>query len=141
MRRIVRRYKKSLPIRQLALSIVDRAGSKQWAKEAALVQQWVKDHIRYRKDINGVETLATPDKTLEFRAGDCDDHSVLVASLLEAIGHPTRFVAVSFIPGKYSHVLTETLIGNKWVAVETTENVPFGWAPPKVIRSLRVHNR
>lgn len=106
-----------------------------------MIQDWVRDNITYRKDINGVETLSTPDKTLEYQIGDCDDQSVLVASLLESIGHPTRFVAVSFIPSNFSHVLTETLIGNKWVAVETTENVPFGWTPPKVIKSIRVHNR
>lgn len=130
-----------MPIRLLALRIVKSAGSKQWAEEARLIQDWVRDNITYRKDINGVETLSTPDKTLEYQIGDCDDQSVLVASLLESIGHPTRFVAVSFIPSNFSHVLTETLIGNKWVAVETTENVPFGWTPPKVIKSIRVHNR
>ena len=140
MRHIVREYKKALPIRLLALKIVERAESKQWARESRLIQEWVHNHIKYRKDINGVETLSTPDKTLEYGIGDCDDQSVLVASLLESIGHPTRFVALSFIPGSYGHVFTETLIGNKWIAVETTENVPFGWKPKNVLNFLRVHN-
>ena len=141
MRRIVREAKKSLTIRVLALKIARSAGSKQFAKEAKLIQQWVKNNIAYRRDIRGVETLSTPDKTLEFRAGDCDDQSILVASLLESIGHPTRFVAVGFIPGKYSHVLTETLLGTKWVALETTEKrAGFGWFPKNVRSVLRINN-
>lgn len=141
MRRIVRDYKKSMPVRLTAMRIVESAGPKQWVQEARNIQQFVRDRIRYLKDVRGVETIQTPDKTLELRQGDCDDKSILTASLLESIGHPTRFVAVSFMPGIYSHVLVETLIGNKWVPVETTvENKTLGWFPPHVLKSLRVHN-
>lgn len=140
MRRIVREYKKSLPIRLLALKIVRRNGQKQWLREAESIQQFVRDKIRYVKDIRGVETLSTPDKTLEVGQGDCDDKSILAASLLESIGHPTRFVAVGFVPGQFCHVLVETLIGSKWISIETTENVGVGWIPPNVTNSYRVHN-
>ena len=134
MSQFVRRYKKTLPLRELALAIVDRVGgSKNFSGEVKAVQDYVRKNIRYRKDVNGVETLSTPIKTLEYRAGDCDDQSVLVATLLEAIGHPTRFVAIKLNPlGNFVHVYTETKIGPKWYSVETTENWPIGYEPPGV---------
>lgn len=140
MRRLVREGKTSLPVRLTAMKIVERLPPKKWGMQVAAVQNWVQKNIRYLKDVRGVETLTTPEKTLEFRQGDCDDQSILTATLLESIGHPTRFVAVSFMPGSYSHVLTETLIGPRWVPIETTENVPMGWFPPNTLKSMRVHN-
>lgn len=133
MGQFVREYKKTLPMRELALSIVNHVrGDKNFAAEVRAIHAYVRKNIRYRKDINGVETLASPIKTLEYRAGDCDDQSVLVATLLEAIGHPTRFVAIKMKPfGPFVHVFTETKIGPRWVPVETTENWPVGMAPPK----------
>ena len=133
MRRLVREYKKTLPMRQLALSIVRHVnGHKNFAGEVRAIHDYVRRNIRYVKDVNGVETLATPIATLENRAGDCDDQSVLLATLLESIGHPTRFVAIKMRPlGPYVHVYTETRIGPRWVPLETTENWPAGMGPPK----------
>lgn len=129
MRRLVREGKKSLPIRQTALSIVQSIPEKDHFAEISAIHAFVRDQIRYVRDINGVETIAQPDKLLEIGAGDCDDKSVLVASLLEAIGYTTRFVAVGKFPGRYSHVLPEVNVKGKWIALETTEDVGVGWFP------------
>lgn len=145
MRRLVRSGKKDLPIRQAALSVVGGLDSKDWYREALSVWNFVKENIRYVRDINGVETIQTPDKTLEFGQGDCDDQAVLIASLLEAIGHPTRFVAIGLTPANnYQHVYTETKIGNKWIPLETTEDWPFGSIPAhvwqRIKRKMPIHN-
>lgn len=102
------------------------------------IHRFVRDRIRYVKDIKGVETLQSPEKTLEIGQGDCDDKSVLVGALLESIGHPVRFKAIGFIPGVFSHVLPETKIGSKWIAVETTEPWPLGRLPPGIIQRLTI---
>lgn len=140
MRQLTRQGKKSLAVRQLALSIVRRNNGKDWVGEVRNVQRWVKRNIRYVKDIRGVETVHTPEKMIEIRQGDCDDQAILVASLLESIGHPTRFAAVGFMPGSFSHVYAETKIGNKWFPVETTEPWPLGKGPKNVISKLVVYN-
>lgn len=133
MRQLVRRYKKSLPIRQLAFAIIDRVrGHKNFRAQVQAIHAYVQSNIQFVKDVAGVETLATPIKTLEFRKGDCDDQAVLLASLLESIGHPTRFVAIKTKPfGPYVHVFTETRLGTVWVPLETTERWPAGMGPPK----------
>jgi tetratricopeptide (TPR) repeat protein len=41
-----------------------------------------------------VDFLQFPRQTLEYRAGDCDDLSILYAALLEAVGIPTAFITI-----------------------------------------------
>lgn len=129
MSRLVRDGKKSFPVRQAAVSRTQVCQSKDYACEVRTLHKFVRDGIRYVQDIRDVETLQTPDKTLEFGAGDCDDKSVLLASLLEAINHPTRFIAIGFDPGVYCHVYVETLVGTRWIALETTEPWDAGVEP------------
>jgi len=141
MRRVTRRYKSSLPIRLLAQKLTRRLPQKNYTREVAVLHKFVRDKVRYVRDIRGVETIQTPIQTLKLGSGDCDDKSILVASLLESIGHPTRFVACGFNDtGAYSHVFTQTKIGGKWVSVETTEPWPLGKAPPKITTRMIVRN-
>ena len=140
MSQLVKNGKKSPLIIELARRIVRGIPPKQWSKEIAAIQQWVKNNIRYTKDIRGVETIQTPEQTLRLRTGDCDDMSILVASLLETIGHPTRFKAIGFQPGSFNHVFPETKIAHKWVSVETTEPVGLGWIPKGVRAQIVRHN-
>ena len=121
MRSIVRAWKTEPEMRRMAGLITARCPNKDWVCEVRSVQEWVRQNIRFTSDIAEVETLQTPELTLAQRMGDCDDHSILVATLLQAIGHPARFVAVDLTGGGYSHVFTETPIGPYWHSVETTE--------------------
>jgi len=145
MRRLVLRYKKTLPIRQLALSIIDRVrgrGHKNFPAQVRALHSFVQQNIQYVKDVSDVETLATPVKTLEYRQGDCDDQAVLLASLLESVGHATRFVAISLVPlGPFVHVYTETRLGPGWIPLETTEPWPAGKGPPKFAERMVVTNK
>lgn len=124
MSKLVNQWKAAPQIRELALQITKKAPNKNWKAEAAAVHNFILKNIRYVKDVRGIETIQTPVKTLQLRAGDCDDHSTLAASLLESIGHPTRFVAAGYHGKPFSHVYCETLIGNKWLPIETTEKLP-----------------
>lgn len=140
MSRLVKQYKKDKAIRELALSLTSKLPQKSWLREVQAIHYFVKTHIRYTKDIRGVETIQTPVQTLRIGAGDCDDKSTLVASLLEAIGHPTRFAAIGFMPNTFCHVLPETKIGGQWVTVECTEPVKVGWKPKGLKSVMRQHN-
>lgn len=137
---LVKAGKKTLPVRQTALYCVKNLNQKDWHSEINCVFQFVRDNIRYVRDIRNVETLSTPEKTLEFKQGDCDDKSVLLASLLESIGHPTRFVAIGFKPNEFVHVYVETKIGQKWIALDSTEPVEMGWQPKNVVSRLIYFN-
>lgn len=140
MRALVRKGKKNPLIRQTAVELTQGMRQKDWYGEVKALHNFVRDNIRYLRDIKSVETLHTPERILRNAQGDCDDKAILLASLLESIGHPTRFLAVGFHPGKFSHVLTETKIGNKWIPLETTEPVDIGWRPRNIVNAMIVHN-
>ncbi len=140
MSRVVKRSKKHPIIRELATRIVRNVPGKNYPAELQAIQTWVKNNIRYTQDVRGVETLQYPAVTLQMGQGDCDDHAILVASLLEAIGKPTRFIAIGFQPNQCAHVLTEARVGTNWLTVETTEPVPVGWIPRGVKTRLKQHN-
>lgn len=141
MSHITKAFKTSPMVRELALSLTANLPPKNWAAEAQAIHAFVRDKIRYIKDVRGVETLQTPAQTLRIKQGDCDDKSVLVASLLESIGHPTRFVAVGFTGDKrYTHVFPQTKIAGKWVTLETTEPWPMGRHPKGVKDAMTQHN-
>jgi len=90
----------------------------------AMREQLAEDHIRF------------PVQTLQSRAGDCDDLSVLYTTLLEAVGIPAAFVTipghiyVAFSLGitideaQRFYAGTDDLIevdGDAWVPVEITD--------------------
>lgn len=140
MQGLVKQGRRNSLIREFTANLVANVPAKDFYGEAQTVFQFVQSNIRYIQDINDVETLYLPWFTLEKIVagqnifGDCDDISVLLASMLESIGHPCRFMAVSFEgPEDYSHVLIQTRIGNQWITADAAENdVEFGWQPPGI---------
>ena len=140
MAKIVKQFRHHPAIREKALSLVSHLPQKDYTGEVKAIHRFVRDDIRYVKDVRGVETLQFPVHTLyTYGQGDCDDKSMLVSALLEAVGHRTRFIAIGFSPGKFCHVFVQTKIGSKWINVETTENWPLGKGPGKVPAIMTEH--
>jgi transglutaminase-like putative cysteine protease len=140
MRDAVRAGKQNLDVRTKAVELVNGYRQKDWIAELKSLHAFVRDKIRYTKDITDVETIQTPDVTLRVKAGDCDDKVVLLCSLLESIGHPTRMVAIGFRPDEFVHVYLESRVGSTWIPAETTEPVEIGWAPKNVVSRLTIYN-
>lgn len=150
MRNLVREGKKNPLVRQTALLLIEGLPQKFHIGEIKRLFNFVKNRIRYVKDIRGVETLHSPETLLKLKQGDCDDKSILLASLLESIGYQTRFVALGFQPPiktasgfktkNYSHVFVEVFNKGKWIPLETTENVKIGWMPKNAQSALIIYN-
>ena len=139
MAKISKDYKTAPLIRELGLSLLQDVPEKQWRLEAARMLEFVQNNIRYTQDVHGVETLQTPIQTLRLRQGDCDDQSMLLASLLMTTGKPAKFVAVGQEKGVYSHVLVQTRVGGHWLWADP---IMRGWAlgrGPKY-KSMMVQN-
>ena len=126
MRDWIRQFRKDAVIRAKAQSLIADLPSKAYTREAARLFEFVRDSIRYTRDVRDVETLHWPTVTLDTGQGDCDDKVMLLGSLLESIGHPTRLVAIGLGGGPFSHVLLETRIGPRWWPMDATENWPAG---------------
>jgi len=136
MKDLKNEYKINPVVRGLAMSLVAQLPQKDYKKEILILTAYVKNQVRYTRDIAGVETLQTPLKTLEFGQGDCDDKSMLLAAMLESIGHHTRFRAVGMKKNDFCHVFPEVNFKGKWIALETTEPVKPGWVPPGIIENM-----
>jgi len=135
MRKIVGKYKSYLPIRNLAIYIARNIRNKDFYGEARAVHAYVRDNIRYIRDVHNLETLSSPIVTISIGAGDCDDMSIVVASLLESIGAKTRFVALGFGAG-LCHVITQVYIAGNWIASDPTMPWPFGRMPKNIMSSM-----
>ena len=130
MAKLAREYHTDMRVHDKARELVFPLPQKDEHAEIAAIHYFCNEVVRYVKDPVGMEWVQTPAMTLEVMQGDCDDKSTLCASLLMAIGHECRFVAVGHYPGTYSHVYVETQIeykgGGKWIPLECT--IP-GWPP------------
>ena len=132
---------KDFYVRQKAIQIFRLSGIRpkdRWGEVNALFD-WVKNNIRYTRDIFRVELLHSPRRMLELRAGDCDDMTMLLGAMLIATGHPVRLVLVGFRhrkPHMYSHIYPEVNVQGRWVPIDATVDRPIGWAPPAVWKRI-----
>jgi hypothetical protein len=126
MAALVRQGRENPAIRAQALALVSGLPQKDYLNECRRIHAFVLDAVRYVRDPRGVETLHTAEQLLQQRTGDCDDKSILAASLLETIGHKTRLVAIGLNPKGFCHVFPEVNVRGRWYPVETTEQWAFG---------------
>jgi hypothetical protein len=83
-------------LRLFAEQLVKKLFPHDYLSEYVAMLQWVRTHIRYVRDPADIEQVKTPRAVLETETGDCDDQSVLVATLCATLGAKTRFVAGAF---------------------------------------------
>jgi len=140
MTQLVKEGKKAPGIRDQALFLIRGLHQKDFPGEINALFEFVRDEIRYVMDINNVETVHMPEIVLAKRAGDCDDKSLLLASLLESIGHPTRFKAIAMQLEDFCHVYVQTKLGAKWISLDPTEDYPMGWEPSGFVNFIIQHN-
>lgn len=67
----------------------------------------VKKRWNYVNDPKGREYIASASESLQHFSGDCDDHAILMAALIRAIGGTPRIIHTG------GHLYPEMLIGNK----------------------------
>jgi len=71
---------------------------------------WVRQNIRYARDIHNVEYVKAPARLLESKQGDCDDIACLLAALCMAMGNECRFLVVGFEDKNPSHVFCQVAV-------------------------------
>ena len=124
-------------IRALALNIVAGIDPRDKWGQANAIFQWVKQNVEFRGEVD--ELIQSPVKTIKLKAGDCDDHSTLLAALLMSVGFKARFKTVASDrsqPQQFTHVYVEVFIpGKGWVPADTTVKTSvLGWQASNVTR-------
>lgn len=122
-------------IRKTAIEIIQSAGidPADHFSAAKVLYSWIRSNVAFVNDPAGVETLQAPDLTLyKLRAGDCDDHSILLATLAGSIGISARFVTLGSNVDRFSHIYPELRIRGEWLPADTTSRSGFGKKPPPI---------
>lgn len=131
-------------LRGMAIKITSKAGckTKQFHCEAKALFEWVRDNIKWIRDVRGFETLQFPQRTIAFGAGDCDDLSIVLATFAISIGIPTKFRAIGANPAKrnqftHVYVMLDPAGNGKWIAADpTVKTAAFGWESPVKFKIL-----
>jgi transglutaminase-like putative cysteine protease len=104
-----------------------------FAAQGQRIIDWVKKHIEYVPDPvtaadkdgvpQGMELVQAPLRTIQRGAGDCDDHSTLIASMGMVLGIPAEFATVKADPRRpkeFSHIYPRLLIDGDWRGADST---------------------
>lgn len=142
-------------LRKIALAITKDCPERDGRCEAEAIYHFVKKHVRYTGDIapikmgaagpvESVDLFQSALRTLEYQGGDCDDHTILVTTLLALNGiQPKMEVSAPAPEADYGHIyplagVDSKMAPTKWIPLDTT--LPgdgwFGKAAPHA-RSLR----
>lgn len=140
IRELINQYQFHTTIRKVAADITQNCNAGDSVCEVSAIFNFVSNQIKYMSDPRRNDYFSNPLETLNLRIGDCDCKSILLATLLESIGHETQ---VALIPG---HAFVRVSIkeeditklpqsayyiediGKVWVPLESTaEGAYIGW--------------
>ena len=137
--RLIREGARDFFVRQAAIDVLfaSRVRPKDYIGEITALFEWVRRHLRYTRDPFRIEVLHSARRLLELRAGDCDDHVILLGAMLKSVGHPVRLVLTgpdARRPGLFSHIYLESWSRGRWIPLDATMSHPAGWAPRTPVR-------
>jgi transglutaminase-like putative cysteine protease len=145
IRRLVDDGVKDPQVNETAIRILQNAGVNGFDRGAKLQALYaaVAANMLYVEDPVGPfgpkETVRSARRLLDLRAGDCDDFTILLASLAGTIGVPTRAVTIASdpsAPDEFSHIYPEAeLAPGLWVSLDAARpGAAYGVAPPLYFR-------
>ena len=114
-----------LPVRQ---ALQDAIGPSPYELSQAgfdTIRNWVADNIDYESDQErwGGDYWQTPEETLSYRTGDCEDFSILLCSLLRAYGIAADRIYVTLgVDGSedgHSFVIEDWYCDGEWRTIES----------------------
>lgn len=102
-------------------------------KEAEAIFRGMRRDVRYVNDVLGIDTYTHPKRTLEHRAGDCDDYSSLGCASLMAIGIPCQLEVIRTKDSpSWNHIFINAVVDESGSTFSLDASVPVkpGWRVP-----------
>ena len=127
--------KEDVMIRQLTTDIIKNVRERDYEGDLKAIFKWMRSNIRYTHDPHELDTYQRARRTVDMKAGDCDDMSILIGAMSQSVGYPIRLKVVAFEADEYEHIYP--LVGippsvpRRWIALDATVNNPVGWEVPK----------
>lgn len=136
----IKEYSLHPEIRQLVASILKPCKSKDYLCYVKKITEYIKQHVKYVNDPPKTEILQSPIKTLQYKIGDCDDHTILAGTLLRAAGFRIR-ITLGAPLDRFNHVYLHVYVpGHGWMTVDTTNANPLMEKPYKEREMVEIGN-
>lgn len=120
-----------------AAGLAERFGDDR-ATLARAIQLLVQRTIAYV--LEAKETFQEAETSLHRRAGDCDDHAVLVIVLARTLSIPARLVILRK-NGQPVHAVAQLELSGEWQWAETTVAAELGEHPVEAARRLKTQRK
>ncbi len=108
---------RSSGVYEKALQIAGQYSGEYNVYQLCALFNWVRDEIEYVSDPGGIDYWSPPDETLVAKSGDCEDHAILLTSMIEAIGGATRIILIE------NHAFVSVYIGDESHASKVIEAI------------------
>jgi len=137
LRGLVEESRELAAIRARARDIVFRLYNcppRQECEYALAIGDWVQRSITYVREMP--EVFQTPTATIALAYGDCDDHTAVVCSLLEAIGIESELVGMAWnIDGEttFNHIFPRAVVS---FGLERPLRIPLDTTLQRPVRSM-----
>jgi len=143
MQRLAQDGARDVTVREAAVGIVRAAGivGHDFDGEIRALYEYVRDRIRFTRDMDRVELLQGARYTLEHGFGDCDDKATLLAALLGSIGHRAgiKLRAIGTGGDGFSHVYPVVSAAGRTLALDATHaDTALGWEYPHPSQTMDV---
>lgn len=122
---VIEQWGRDPAVRASAIGMLRSNANNDVQRHVLAISAWVMSHMVYLADPDGAEFVQSPTVLLKQiektgRAyGDCDDHVVLLGSLLNAIGIPAEAVGVKLYGSQfYNHVVIQYPRNGEMVIVD-----------------------
>jgi hypothetical protein len=126
MTRLALAARRDVELRKIVTDICADLAEGDYAGEALAINNYVKQHVRYIRDPDGVEFVQTPRRTLDVGSGDCDDIATLLAAMLMLAGNQVQFAVAAFatVGGRpaFSHVYVEVVTPHGVIVLDPVAN-------------------
>ena len=112
-----------------------------WDAEVDAVYRYVREKVRFTRDIHEVELFQKPKRTLEHAIGDCDDIAILIGSICQAVGYPVILRVIGLRGGPFQHVYAMAGIPphspTKYKPLDASRAEGAGWEQTDGVTSRR----
>jgi hypothetical protein len=111
-------------MRQLGLAVTQGCTARDDLCELKAIFDFVVKNVRYTGDVAFRDTFQSALRTLQFGGGDCDDHSILAATLAMENGFTMKWRITSNTGATWDHIYSLAGVPKhrpaRWVALDTT---------------------
>jgi len=102
---------------------------------------FVRDNFNYVADPSSFEYIKSARESLLSTGGDCDDASLLLASLLSSVGIETRFIFIPqhvYVQARLPEAIKRYQDADGWVDLDATcDGCEFGEVAPSAVRARK----